>query len=245
MHRDDYILCADCDHQMRGAGMRHANATMAPTPLRAMTALIGCAALVITALAGAQSAAALDPATLIAGLARTPPASIAFVEARFSELLEQPVVVSGTLLFAGAGAVERRVEQPYREITTISGETVRVERAGDGDRAFTLRRAAELRGLLMAMTGLLTGDRTVIEQHFSIAPSGDEAHWQLALQPIDRRIGERLRSITVIGAGAEAHCFVIDDTRGGASILLLGDTATRPLPQPLERASLLESCAAE
>jgi hypothetical protein len=113
------------------------------------------------------------------------------------------------------------------------------------DRAFTLRRAAELRGFLTALTGLLTGDGRFLEQHFDIAASGDESRWRLTLDPSDGRVRERLRAITVAGAGNEPHCFVIDDTRGGASVLLLGSKAAQALPQPLTRDSLQESCAAE
>lgn len=226
--------------------MRHANARTVRTARgRAVIVFGRVLALSFVAVAGAQNAAALDSGVVIGRLARTPPANIAFVEVRFSELLNEPVVVSGTLFYEGVGALERRVEHPYREITTIRGESVRVRRAGEADRTFSLRRAAELRGFLTVMIGLLTGDGRFLERHFSIVPSGDESRWRLDLDPSDDRIRERLRAITIAGAASEAHCFVIDDTRGGASILLLGPKAAQPLPQPLSRDSLLESCAAE
>src|SRR5687768_7701138 len=160
--------------------------------------------------------AAPDAAALIARLARMPPASIAFTEVRFSSLLKEPLVVGGTLEYDAEGGLSRHVESPYRESTAIRGETVRVERDGE-TRTFALRRAPELRGFLTGMLGLLTGDSSLIDEHFRITASGDDEHWRLDLEPIDERLRERLRSIVVAGSVDEPRCFVTVDTEGGTS----------------------------
>ncbi len=89
------------------------------------------AALVATLLPATVTVAAPDAAELVARLAREAPSSIAFVEVRFSSLLVEPLVVSGELDYESSTTLRRRVETPYRETTTISGETVRVERDGE------------------------------------------------------------------------------------------------------------------
>ena len=156
-----------------------------------------------------------------------------------------PLVVSGELDYEGAESLNRRVTDPYEEITTIRGEAVRVERAGQPPRTFSLHRAAELRGLVTGMTGLLAGNDKLIAQHFRGDDEGspDDA-WRIDLKPTDGRIQKRLRGITVTGAGAEPHCFVIRDTQGGASVMLLG-AAAKALPPTTTLADLLGSCAAE
>jgi hypothetical protein len=203
-------------------------------------------ALALLALGLATAAhAAPDSAALIARLARTPPATTAFTEVRFSALLAEPLVVSGMLDYEGAGVLNRRVETPYREATTISGETVRVERPGDAPRTFALRRAPELRGLLTGMIGLLTGDGSFIGKHFTVTTAGDDSSWRLDLEPIDNRLRQRLSSIRVWGGGDEPRCFVILEDQGGASVMLLGAAAAETLPQPIVLAELLGRCAAE
>ena len=186
-----------------------------------------------------------DGADIIKRLARPSPASVAFVEARFSSLLVTPLVVSGQLDYEGADSLNRRVTEPYLETTTIRGEAVRVERAGQPPRTFSLHRAAELRGLVTGMTGLLAGNGDLIAQHFQVTTTGtpDDA-WRIDLAPTDGKIQKRLRGITVTGAGAEPHCFVIRDTQGGASVMLLG-AAAKALPPTTTLADLLGSCAAE
>ena len=162
---------------------------------------------------------------------------------RFSSLLVEPLVVSGTLTYEGEGALQRRVEHPYRESTAIRGETVRVERDDEKPRTFALRRAPELRGFLTGMLGLLAGDSSLINTHFSVTASGDDERWRLDLEPVDDRLRQRLRNIIVAGRTDEPRCFVIVDTEGGTSVMLLGPVAALPLSPPIVLAELLGRCA--
>jgi hypothetical protein len=186
-----------------------------------------------------------DGADIIKRLARPSPSSVAFVEVRFSALLVTPLVVSGTLDYEGPESLNRHVTEPYQETTTIRGEAVRVERAGQSPRTFSLHRTPELRGLVTGMTGLLAGNGDLIAQHFEATTksTADDA-WRIDLKPTDGKIQKRLRGITVTGAGAEPHCFVIRDTQDGASVMLLGAAAT-PVSPTTTLADLLGSCAAE
>jgi hypothetical protein len=190
----------------------------------------------------ASARAAPDAAALIARLAHDPPASIAFTEVRFSSLLQEPLVVSGTLEYEAEGGLSRHVESPYRENTAIRGETVRVERDGE-TRTFALRRAPELRGFLTGMLGLLTGDSSLFDKHFGVTASGDDEHWRLDLEPSDERLRQRLRNIVVAGSADEPRCFVIVDTEGGTSVMMLGPQAASPLTSPVILAELMGRCA--
>jgi hypothetical protein len=195
-------------------------------------------------LTATSAPAAPDTAELIARLEREAPSSIAFVEVRRSPLLVEPLVVGGTLDYESRTTLRRRVDTPYVETTTISGETVRVERDGES-RTFALRRAPELRGLLTGMVGLLGGDTAFLVEHFSITTAGDDGAWRLDLAPTDDRVKQRLRTITVAGAANEPQCFAIHDMQGGASVMLLGTAATRALQQPSTLAELIDACNAE
>ena len=159
-------------------------------------------------------------------------------------MLVEPLIVGGELDYESEATLRRRVETPYNETTTISGESVRVERDGQS-RTFALRRAPELRGLLTGMIGLLGGDTEYLSRHFAITATGDDVSWQLDLAPTDDKIRQRLSAITVAGNGAEPQCFVLHDTQGGASVMLLGAATALSLPQPIALDALLDSCGAE
>ncbi|HSC16380.1 MAG TPA: LolA-related protein, partial [Gammaproteobacteria bacterium] len=70
------------------------------TPRAVVPAFAACAALAVAV----ASHAAPDSAALIARLAKPAPATVAFVEVRFSTLLVEPLVVGGTLVYEGDGA---------------------------------------------------------------------------------------------------------------------------------------------
>jgi len=126
--------------------------------------------------------AVADPESLIHRLARTAPASVGFVEVRYSSLLRAPIVVSGELTYLGPARLDRDVTAPYREHTAIRDESVSIEREGEQPRTLALRRAPELRGLLTGFSGVLAGDSAAVKRSFAIAAKGaDDAAKQREL----------------------------------------------------------------
>ena len=135
---------------------------------------------------------------------------------------------------------------PYRETTTVRGESVRVERDGEEPRTFGLQRAPELRGFLSAFDALLSGDVAALERSFALAISGEDAAWQLELTPLDGRARRRLHSVVIHGSGTEPHCFATLDTQGGGSVMVVSSTATEPSIAPdATLDGLLARCRAE
>ena len=177
----------------------------------------------LACLAVATASAAPDARTLVGRIAREAPSSTAFTEARFSKLLRQPLVVSGELAYLGAGSLDRRVTSPFREMTTIRGNTVRIEREGEDARSFALGRVPELEGFLTAFGALLAGDSAALERTFAIAANGDEAgKWTLELTPLDERVRRRVIAIRIYGSGDELDCVATSDTQETGSVMMLG-----------------------
>jgi len=186
----------------------------------------------------------VDPERLIDRLARTAPARVAFVEARYSPLLRQPIVVSGELAYLGPTHLDRDVTAPYREHTTIRDGAVSIEREGEPSRTFALRRAPELRGLVAGFAGVFAGDSAAVKRSFAIAAKGAEDAWTLELTPLDPGTQRRLSRILVTGAAGEPRCLLVFGDRDAATVTLLGAAVLNlrpdvPLPQ------LLEHCRAE
>jgi hypothetical protein len=181
---------------------------------------------------------------LITRLAKPIPATIDFTEVRFSPLLQQPVIVSGTLGYAGPATLDRHVTQPYREDTEIRGESVLVRREGEPERSFALKRAPELQGLLTAFTSLLAGNYPAVERAFTIVASGNHDGWQIALAPRDARMAKRVKQIRIDGHSDVPRCFSIINANDSASMMLLGAATHTELPQPLTRDWLVRRCGA-
>lgn len=183
-----------------------------------------------------------DTEALIRRLAKPAPASIAFTEVRFSPLLQQPLVVSGTLGYNGPAALDRHVARPYREDTLIRGESVKVTREGEPARSFALQRAPELQGLVKAFTAMLAGDQAEVEKDFTVAAQGDAVSWQLILEPRDVRARRRVKQVEIDGREGTPRCFAVVNANEGSSVMLLGAAADTALPQPLTREWITRFC---
>lgn len=141
--------------------------------------------------------------------------------------MRAPLIVSGELSYDGPDSLQRRVDTPYLEHTTIQGQSVRVERDGEKPRSFALQRAPELRGLMSGFSALLSGDPAALRRDFSIDYHGDEQHWTLQLTPNDARARRRMQGIVVNGSRDEPRCLQMLAADGAANIILLGE-ATEP-----------------
>ena len=203
--------------------------------------LIGLA----TASTATTAASELDADTLLARLARPAPDSTPFVEIRYSELLEEPLVVSGQLEHREDGSLVRTVEAPFHEVTTLRGGSVTLARNGDRTKRFSLERAPELRGLLASFGAILQGDRELLDRYFSIVVNGDDDRWEIELSPTDAAMRRRLATIVINGAEDRPECFSMNEPDGDATVMLLGLRDRPGLPAPAERRALEAWCSGE
>ncbi len=167
---------------------------------------------------------------LIRSLTRPAPASIAFTEVRLSPLLQEPLIVSGELGYSGPASLDRRVMHPYRELTTVRGESVRVEREGEPVRSFALKRAPELRGLLSGFSALLTGDTASLRRNFDISSRLESDDWAITMTPTDAKARRRIKQLSATGHDTEPRCFTLTIADGGSSVMLLGDASKQTIP---------------
>jgi hypothetical protein len=205
--------------------------------LRQLTPLV-----VLLATGLPAQAAAPEIERLIHDLSRPAPASIAFTEVRFSPLLDRPLIVSGELHYASIDSLVREVTAPYRERTTIRGESIRVERDGESPRTFALKRAPELRGLLTAFASMLAGDTANLEAHFAIELRG-ESPWTMTLTPREAQARKRVSHLEMTGHGKEPSCLSLIGADGALNVMLLGKNAFAPLEHPVSPERLNERCA--
>ncbi|MEP6899477.1 MAG: LolA-related protein [Rhodanobacter sp.] len=179
---------------------------------------------------------------LIATLGAPAPARTAFAEARFMKVLDRPLVVSGELAWLGGDKLERRVDRPQQETSTIADGEVTQQRAGKSARHFSLKRAPQLQVLLDSFVALLSGDATRLGQAFDVRLTGDVATaWTLSLVPRDAKVASSIGSIAVDGVGRTSRCMRMQEADGDLSIDLLGPLSAKMPAQPT-REALLALC---
>lgn len=187
----------------------------------------------------APSEAGPDPVAIVGGLRRETPARTAYTEVRYSGMLDRPLILRGELEYLGPGRLGKRVEQPYREQTTIADGSATIRRGEREPRTFSLGQAPELEGFLRGFTALLGGDAPALQRDFTLRASGSAANWQLQLTPRDSRLARRVRTIEVDGSGGTPRCFRTHEGDGDLAILLVDALAatrltTRPAKSELD-----------
>ena len=183
-----------------------------------------------------------DAAALVARIARPVPSDTAYTEVRFVSVLKQPLILRGELHYGGPGVLGKRVDAPYRENTAIGDGEVIVTRDGRTARRFSLQRAPELQSLLASFSAMLGGDATGLAQNYSVALKDEPPVWQMTLTPRSPALLEHLRDIVVDGSGKEPRCFVLHETDGDTSVMLLGSLAPEKMPATTTPAALETLC---
>lgn len=197
-------------------------------------------ALALSCSANASAPDATD--ALIAQLGRPAPARTAFAEARFMQVLERPLVVSGELAWLGGDTLERHVTAPHAETSRIADGKVTQQRAGKDARSFSLERAPQLKVLVDSFVALLGGDPSRLRKAFTIARRGDAGGaWALTLTPRDLDVARTVASIRIDGKDGEARCMWMQEADGDVAIDLLGSLAAK-MPAAPTREALAALC---
>ncbi|KRB50497.1 hypothetical protein ASD82_04365 [Rhodanobacter sp. Root179] len=185
-----------------------------------------------------EPAPASSPAhALIAALGQPAPAHTAFAEARFLQVLQQPLVVSGELSWLGGDQLQRRVDRPQRETSTIADGEVTQQREGRSARHFSLKRAPQLQVLLDSFVALLSGDAARLQKSFEITQTGKaDGAWTLSLVPRDARVAKTVASIRIDGVGKQSRCMHMQEADGDLAVDLLGPLAAKMPADPTREA---------
>lgn len=159
------------------------------------------------------------------------------------KMLDQPLVLAGELGWLGGDKLERRVDTPQRETSTIADGEVTQQREGRAARTFSLKRAPQLQVLVDSFVALLGGDASRLDRAFTLEHTGDETQWTLTLTPRDAKVAGTVASIAIDGRGHEARCMRMQEADGDLSVDLLGPLAAK-MPATPTREGLLALCQA-
>lgn len=157
------------------------------------------------------------------------------------KVLDKPLVVSGELAWLGGDKLERRVDKPAKEVSTIADGEVTQEREGRKPRTFSLKRAPQLRILLDSFVALLGGDASRLDDAFDVQLGRDADRWALTLAPRDPSLAKQIVSIQVYGSGNQPRCMRMNEKDGDTTIDMLGDLAGHMVAEP-ELADVIAQC---
>jgi hypothetical protein len=187
-------------------------------PRRAGVALIAVAALLASATESLAQAGNFDIVRLMQMLSLAPEGEVAYTEKKYSSLLSEPIVSSGTLSYRRPDAVEKNMVAPRSERFRIVGGDLIVVRNG-AERRFPLSSQPLLAAFAASLRGVLAGDAALLRRHYNLALGGEEQGWRLEMIPLDAEISRYVERITVTGQAGRVEQIEVREASGDRSVL--------------------------
>lgn len=175
-------------------------------------------AILLLAAGTAWTAPALDLARLMQLLSESASSEAPYVEKKFSALLSQPVVSSGTLVYRRPDVVEKNMAAPRRESYRIAGRELTVTRDGK-EKRIALSSEPLLAASAASLRGVLSGDAKQLGEYFRLALDGTEGDWKLEMTPIDEDVTRYVQRIVVSGRAGLVRQIEVRETSGDRSVL--------------------------
>lgn len=176
---------------------------------------------VLLALGLCNSALAWDIEQLMTLLASQREGHATFVETTYLKMLERPLESSGELMFAAPDRLEKRTLLPKREVLSLQGDQLSMERKGR-TRVVRISDYPEIALFIESIRGTLMGDRAALERAYELTLSGDEQRWHLELIP-KADAAKIVSRINIGGSGVRVDSVEIAQADGDRSVMRIVD----------------------
>ena len=139
-----------------------------------------------------------DLESVLAAVAIDPPQSVRFREERHNPMLDEPMLLTGTMEYLERGKMRKRVETPFQESYLVEPGQVSIERGTEID-VIRGRQGKFIAGFLGGIEAVLAGDMHALEASFEIRLEGTPQAWTLNLSPRSKRLAKHMQSLIVKG----------------------------------------------
>lgn len=138
-------------------------------------------------------------------LAMVQEAELTFVEFRTSTFLVDEIRLTGKLRYRAPDFIEKSVESPYLQVTTIQGNSISIRKTTDrgetNTRHYSLGSSEALQTTVEGIRATLSGNYAYLKESYELELDGDRDKWSVTLVPRDPKMLEVLEKIQVSGAG--------------------------------------------
>ena len=195
--------------------------TFPASPARRIVALLLVA--MVAAPCGAIAPAAEGDArldALMSALAQRRHGHATFIEHQYLAIIKRPLVSSGELYYDAPGRLEKRTLAPKPGSLLLDAGTVTVT-LGKRTHALSLHDYPQLASLLESIRATLAGDRTALEQQFTLSPQFAGDDWTLGLVPRDAAVATIVARIRIAGVGDSVQEVEVRRADGDRSVMTI------------------------
>jgi len=179
--------------------------------------------LLLASLPAAAQEEPWDFARLMAQLAQVQTSRVRYSEIKRVAVLQKPLQLSGTLFYERPARLERRQILPFKEVISVDGDWLTVEREGRTWR-IALQNASLIAALVESLRATLAGDGTELERLYSARVQGTRQRWTLALSPREVEIAGVVEGINIAGSGSRIARVEILQPGGDGSVMTIHES---------------------
>jgi len=145
-----------------------------------------------------------------------------FAESRNIALLKEPLELQGTLSYRRPDRVTKHTLAPFDERLSLEGDVLTIENRTKGEtRRVALQQNPVAWGIVAGLRSALAGDRAQLVGNYRAELSGTRESWSLALRPLDRRVSDYLKALTLSGSGSRVTRVEIEETNGDRAVMII------------------------
>ena len=165
-------------------------------------------------LALAQPAAAnWGLAQLMHELSKVRSASASFTERKTVQVLNAPLVASGSLSYVAPDYIRKTTLRPVPENFVLDHGQITISGGPDQQtHVFSLNADPRIGGLVEGIRAALAGDLPALDRLYTVQLSGSAADWQLLLQPKNPGVAQMIKWIII--RGQQDHLDGLDTASG-------------------------------
>ena len=161
---------------------------------------------------------------LMATLATVSSGNKRFVEKKFVSMLNEPLVLNGTLAYIAPSRLEKRILSPYDESYIVDGNTLQIHNPGKNiHRSFALPSYPALWAFVESFRATLAGDTKTLQRFYTTTLSGDRKNWELTLLPIEPTMLKAINGIRIKGTTEHIIQIDVQESNGDHSTLSIED----------------------
>jgi hypothetical protein len=176
--------------------------------------------LLLASLPAAAQEEPWDFARLMGELAQVQTSRARYSEVKRVAVLQKPLHLSGTLFYARPARIEKRQTLPVKEVISVDGDWLTVERDGK-TRRIALLNAPLVAALVESLRATLAGDGTELERLYKVRVEGARQRWTLKLTPREAEIAGVVESIVIAGSGSRLARIEILEPGGDGSVMTI------------------------
>jgi hypothetical protein len=149
---------------------------------------------------------------------------IPFVEHRTSQLLTEPLMLSGEIEFTTDGTLSKWIGEPFDEHIIISAQHVELRRKNK-TRRLSLDQRPDIKAFYVGMQALLAADASALFESFDITAAESTDGWSLALTPREKKLSKFVARLTISGKETQVQMVRTEQPGGDWQEMLFHITA--------------------